>query len=85
MREIGQRQLELYTFLLDFIEKNGFQPNAREIAAGLRISTKTALSRLNELQEMGYVTLPVRPHDRAIRLHFVGFKAVFSGEKTGGT
>lgn len=67
-QRLTQKQEESYQCILEFIEKNGFPPTVREMAALMGVaSTSTVLSRIKQLEKTGYIRrVPASP--RAIEI-----------------
>ena len=68
------KDYEVYDFIVDYVQKNGYAPSIREIANGTgKISTSIIKERLWNLENGGLIqTKPMSP--RAIKL--VGYKLV---------
>ena len=56
MREVSDKQNEIYEFLKTYTDNKGYPPSVREIceAVGLK-STSTVHSHLNKLEKYGYI------------------------------
>ena len=68
MREVSDKQNEIYEFLKTYTDNKGYPPSVREIcqAVGLK-STSTVHSHLNKLEKLGYIRRdPTKP--RAIEI-----------------
>ena len=68
------KDYEVYDFIVDYVQKNGYAPSIREIANGTgKISTSIIKERLWNLENNGLIqTKPMSP--RAIKL--IGYKFV---------
>ncbi|HPE96210.1 MAG TPA: transcriptional repressor LexA [Bacillota bacterium] len=57
MRELSHLENEIYKYICDSIENNGFSPSVRDICAALGIkSTSTAHSYIDKLAAKGFIT-----------------------------
>lgn len=83
-KKLSQKQAQLYLYLIEFIEKHGFQPTQREMAEHFGVDKKAIADRLRGLQRAGVIQLPGAGLERAIRFPFVRFKAGFHRESNGG-
>lgn len=71
-------QLEAIEFIIDCVEKNGFQPSQAELAHHFKVTKKDIQIRLKELAQQGLIgTIK----DRAIGLKNVGFRAFFKPDE----
>ena len=68
------KDYEVYNFIVNYVQKNGYAPSIREIANGTgKISTSIIKERLWNLKNNGLIqTKPMSP--RAIKL--IGYKLV---------
>ena len=72
----------IYSFLVDYIEKNGFAPSIREICTGTNLkSTSNVRSYLEKLEDEGRIEMK-RYSPRAIKL--VGYEYRKVEESTNG-
>lgn len=56
MRFLTRRQQEIFDFIKEFIDKNGFSPTVREIAQGTNLaSSSTVAGHLNNIKKKGYI------------------------------
>jgi repressor LexA len=55
MKELTQRQREVFTFITDYIKKHTFPPTIREIADFFAISVKGAYDHVAALKKKGYI------------------------------
>jgi repressor LexA len=51
MKELTEKQLEVYQFILDFIQRQSYPPTVREIAANFGISVKAAHDHILALKK----------------------------------
>lgn len=70
----GVTTQQVYYFLVDFVERNGFPPTTQEIADAMELnSTATAKYHLDSLEAKGFIKQRPR-QPRAITL--IGYKSV---------
>ena len=69
-----EKDYEVYNYIVDYVQKNGYPPSIREIANGTgKVSPSIIKERLWKLENNGLIqTKPMSP--RAIKL--VGYKLV---------
>ncbi len=82
----SDKQLELYKFLISYIEEHGYQPSQGEMAAHFGVSKNAVGQRLRELARRGLLVLPYgeKARERSIVLKHIRFKAQWvppEGEK----
>ena len=54
---ITQKQMDLFNFIKDYIDKNNVAPSYEEMKKGTGGSTKcTIFTKINQLQERGWIT-----------------------------
>lgn len=70
--EPSPQMLEVYLYIIKYVEDNGFQPIRTEIAAHFGITVNAINSRLDGLVERGFIEMGA---ERSIRLLGVKFKA----------
>lgn len=68
MTELSEKELEIYQFVKDCIERDGYAPSVRDIcrAMGIR-STSTVHNYIHRLDEKGYLQMSSRK-SRALRI-----------------
>jgi len=76
--DITEKQAEVFTYILEFVENNGYQPSVKEMAEAFGISRKALRDRLMQLAMKGYVEMPIKHSERAIRLLHVKFVRKFA-------
>jgi repressor LexA len=55
MNDLSPRQAEIYQFIQDFHQQNGYAPTFREIADGIGQSLSSAAAYITALGDKGYV------------------------------
>ncbi|MBN2628698.1 MAG: transcriptional repressor LexA [Spirochaetales bacterium] len=55
MKQMTSRQKEIYQFLEDFIEREGYSPSIREVGAHFGISAMGARDHLQALEKKGFI------------------------------
>ncbi len=73
----SDKQMDVFKFIIAFVEENGFQPSQTEIGLHFKVSKNAVTERLKSLERNGVVKLPITARERAIRLKHVKFKAVY--------
>ena len=54
---ITQKQMDLFNFIKDYMDKNNMAPSYEEMKKGTGGSTKcTIFTKINQLQERGWIT-----------------------------
>jgi DNA-binding Lrp family transcriptional regulator len=66
--------MELWAYVVKYIEENGYQPSRAEMAERFRISETSVQSRLEGLEQRGRVVMT--GIDRALQMPDIKFKAV---------
>lgn len=67
---MNQRTADIYNFIADFIEREGYSPSPHEIGAGIGICVGTATAHLQILEGRGLITRqPPRSYWHNIRLN----------------
>ncbi len=57
MQTLTRRQKQVYDYIVDFIEGNGYAPSYGEIASGLGLVSKSAIhAHVKNLEKKGYLT-----------------------------
>ena len=57
MKKFTDRDREIFTFIQDYYQKNGFSPSIREIGAGVYMSRTAVQRHLYKMVEIGYLTI----------------------------
>lgn len=52
---LTSRQNEIFSFLKNFAQKNGFAPSIREIGDNFHIAPSSTLAHLKALEKKGYI------------------------------
>lgn len=73
--EVSEKQLEVFKYLIAYIQDNGFQPSVAEMAVHFNVSKRAVLDRLQLLEEKGFIRCG-KSKDRAIEFPMIKFKAV---------
>lgn len=58
MKEMTDRQKEIYDWIVSETRKNRFQPSYSEIAAKFKITKKAVMDRLTAISRRGLIELP---------------------------
>jgi SOS-response transcriptional repressor LexA len=74
--EPSLKQLELYRWIIAYIEEHGYQPSQAEMGAGLSVGRGGITERLRGLNSRGFIKLPKIDRERAIILPLVKFRAI---------
>jgi len=54
---ITKKQMDLFNFIKDYIDKNNMAPSYEEMKTGTGCTTKcTIFTKINQLQERGWIT-----------------------------
>jgi repressor LexA len=53
--ELSQRQTEIFQFIFDYHQQNGYSPTLREIAAGVGLSLSTVMAHIQAMKDKGCV------------------------------
>jgi len=54
---ITKKQMDLFNFIKDYMDKNNVAPSYEEMKKGTGVSTKcTIFTKINQLQERGWIT-----------------------------
>lgn len=57
MRRLGEKEERIFTFIVDFIAKNGYSPSFREIAEGCSMSNLAQVgTKLRRLRRLGVIS-----------------------------
>lgn len=76
-----EKQLEVWLFLVRYVEKHGFQPSLAEMGLHFGVDKRAIHGRLKELEAKGFIKLTSEA--RAIILKHVKFEAIAdTGEET---
>ncbi len=78
--DLTEKQAEVWMFLVNYVEANGYQPSQVEIAEHFGVTKKAIADRLVQLHAKGYIELPERYKDRCIKIMYVKFHAEFLSE-----
>lgn len=73
------KQVEVFKFLIRYVEQHGFQPSQQEMAEALEVTQNAVSERLRGLAQRGYIDMP-NDRERSIIFKNVKFRAVFSSE-----
>ncbi len=87
-KELNDKILKVYEFVLDYVENNGFPPSVREICSNLSIkSTASVYTYLGILKDRGYLEKsPLKKRAISITDKKTNFKQIpILGEITAGT
>ena len=56
MHDLTKKQQEVFNFIKNYIEKNGYPPAVRDICKGVNLSSPSSVhAHINSLVEMGYL------------------------------
>ena len=73
--QLTENEQRVYKYIVDYTRLNGFPPTIREITDGCYYtSTQTIHTKLQKLEEKGYIELPLQSSPRAIKV--VGMRHV---------
>lgn len=78
--ELTEKQAEVWKYLVDHVERHGFQPSNREMAEHFGIFPKALSDRLDQLASKGYIQFAGKWQDRCLKLNYVRFHAEFTEE-----
>lgn len=53
--DLTPRQLEIYNFIVQFKQTNGYSPSWKEICEGVAVAKQTVQNSLIVLEEKGYI------------------------------
>jgi SOS-response transcriptional repressor LexA len=81
----SEKQLEVFVFIVQYVERHGYQPSQQEISNALGVARRAVFDRLKLLEEKGYLELSRDGRDRAIWLKHVRFEARFTKGDPDGT
>jgi hypothetical protein len=73
MTAVNRKALALMEYLIRYIEKNGYQPRFKEMAAALKVTQVVLFKHLRALDKADYIRLTGR--ERAIAIIGFGFTA----------
>lgn len=75
----SETQLDVLRYLIDHIQKHGYQPTQAEMAEHFGVTKNAIQARLKELAKRNIIDMPegARARERAIGLKHVRFKAFF--------
>lgn len=74
----SQKRLDIVELVVAHVERYGYQPSLREMAAALGVTRNAVACRLKALEALGLLERAGR--DRGLRLLNVRFKARYSEE-----
>ena len=77
----SEKQLELWSYIIEHVEENGYQPSVLEMAEHFGVTNRAICQQLELLIEHGLINGDKSVKARAWKLNGVSFKAVFNGEK----
>lgn len=75
IEEITDKQRDTLKFIIDFVQKNGFQPSRQEMAMEIGATRHSATQRVWYLRDKGFVNAPPEGGERCLALRGIRFKA----------
>lgn len=72
--EITDKQKEIFFFIVDYLEENGYQPTTREAAQHFGITRRAASDRIEQLIRKGYLVAPPLNQERSLKINNVRFE-----------
>jgi hypothetical protein len=78
------KQADVYWFLREFVEHNGFQPSQQEMAAHFHVDTIFIANQIQELEQNEWISLPEPGGECCISFCNVKFRAYYDGPRDKG-